>query len=118
MPKNKRRLQWHPRSHVLRNKTRCVVSSRTNGRDNGRVCEAICRTNQAFTTIHGLCNWSRIFLHVCIEFDLYSIGVQSIKKDLNMGKILLALLLNGRGTKAQGPMFRQIGLPSDQIGSQ
>ena len=39
-------------------------------------------------------------MRVCVEFDPYSIGVQSVKKDLNLEKELLTLLLDGRGTEA------------------
>ena len=119
MPKNKRRLQRHQRSHVLRNEARCVVRSRAIGRDSCSVGEATCRTHQAFATIHGLCNWSRIFLCLRVEFDPHSIGINIVKKDLNLENILLALLLNGRGTESQcRPVFREFGLPGDQIRSQ
>ena len=101
MPQNKRRLQRHQRSRVLRNVARGVVRNWASGRDNSRVCEAIRRTNQAFGTIHGLCNWGRIILGLCVEFDPHSIGVHCIKEDLNLKEILSTLLLNGRGTESQ-----------------
>lgn len=119
MPQNKRRLQRHERSHVLRNEARCVVSSRASRRNQSSVCEATCRANQDFATIHGLRDWGSVFLRLSVEFDPYSIGVNIVKKDLNLKEILLALLFDDRGAESQRrPVFRQVGLPGDEIGSQ
>jgi hypothetical protein len=63
VPQNKRRLQRHERSHVLRNEARCVVRSRTSRGNNSSVCEATCRANQDFATIHELRDWGSVFLH-------------------------------------------------------
>lgn len=101
MPQDKRGLQRHERSHVLRNEARCVVSSRASRRNKSSVCEATCRANQAFATTHGLRDRGSVILRLRVEFDLYSIGVNIVKKDLNLKEILLALLLNGRGTEPQ-----------------
>ena len=101
MPQNKGRLQRHQRPDVLRNEARGVVRSRTIGRDNGSVCEATCRTNQAFPTIHSLRDWASIFLPVRVQLDPYGFRVHIIKEDLNLKEILVTLLLNGRGTESE-----------------
>jgi hypothetical protein len=46
-------------------------------------------------------DWGSVFLCLSVKFDPYSIGVNVVKKDLNLKEILLALLLNGCGTESQ-----------------
>lgn len=84
MPQNKRRLQRHQRSYVLRNEARRVVRGWAIGRNNGIVCEAICRTNQAFATIHSVRDWVLLFLRLRVQLDPHGIGIDIIKKNLNV----------------------------------
>ena len=84
MPQNKWRLQWHERPRVLRNEARGVVPGWAIGRDNGSVCEATCRTNQAFATIHSVRDWVLVFLRLRVQFHSHGIGIDIIKKNLNV----------------------------------
>ena len=84
MPQNERSLQRHERSHVLRNEAWSIVCGRAIGRNNDSVCEEICRTNEAFATTHGLRNGVPVILRRRVEFDPHGIGIDIVKKSLNL----------------------------------
>ena len=85
VPENKRRFQRHQRPRVLRNEPRGVVSGWAIGRDNGGVCEATRRTNQAYATIHSVRDWVLVFfLRLRVQFDPHGIRIDIIKKNLNV----------------------------------
>ncbi len=84
MPQNERRLKRHERSCVLRNEARRVVSNRATRRNRSIVGEAICRSYQAFATIHRVRDWAGVLLRLRVEFDPHGIGIDIIKKNLNV----------------------------------
>ena len=101
MPQNERRFKRHERSYVLRNEARRVVSNRATRRHRSTVGEGICRSDQAFATIHSVRHWVLVFLALRVQFDPHGIGIHIIKKNLNVKHISLALLLDGRGAESQ-----------------
>lgn len=84
MPQNERSLKRHERSYVLRNEARRVVRNRATGWNRSTVGEGTCRSDQAFATIHSLRDWDLIFLRLRVEFDPHGIGIDIIKKNLNV----------------------------------
>ena len=101
MPQNERSLKRHERSHVAWNEARSVVSSRAACGNRSAVGEGTCRFGQAFATIHSERDWVPVLLRLRAEFDAYGVGIDTIKKNLNVKYILLALLLGGRGAESQ-----------------
>lgn len=88
-------------SYVVRNEARSVVRRRALRPNDGTVCEAVCHTNQWFSTIHNLGDRTAIFLPLRVQFDAYGFRTHIIKEDLNLEEILLTLLLNGCRTESK-----------------
>ena len=84
LPKNERCLKRHKRSYVLRNDARRVVSKRATRGNRSTVDEGTCRSDQAFATIHSVRGWVPLFLRLRVEFDPHGIGIDIIKKNLNV----------------------------------
>ena len=101
MPQNERTLKRHKSPYAPRNEARRVVSSRATCRNRSTVAEGTRRSGQAPATIHCMRDWTLAFLRVSVEFDLHGIGIDIIKKNLNVKLISLALLLDGRGAESQ-----------------
>lgn len=84
MPQNERSLKRHERSCVLRHEARRVVSNRATRRNRSTVGESTCRSDQAFATIHNERNWLLAFLRLRVQLDPHGIGINIIKKNLNV----------------------------------
>ena len=84
MPQNERSLKRHERSYVPRNEARRVVSNGATRRNRSTVGEGACRSDQAFATIHSVRDWVLVFLRLRVEFDPHGIGIDIIKKNLNV----------------------------------
>jgi hypothetical protein len=69
---------------MSRNEARRVVRKRATFRNRSTVGEDTCRPGQAFATIHSERDWDFVFLRVRVEFDLHGIGIDILKKDLNV----------------------------------
>ena len=84
MPQNERSLKRHQGSYVLRDEARRVVSNWAICRHRSTVGEGACRSDQALATIHCLRGWIPVFLRIRVEFDPHGIGIDIIKKNLNL----------------------------------
>ena len=101
MPQNERSLKRHECSCVPWNETRRVVSNRATCRNRSAVGEGARRFDRVFATGHDLRDWVSVFLRLRIKVDAYGIGIDIIKKNLNVKYISLALFLDGRGAESQ-----------------
>lgn len=84
MPQNEGSLNRHERSCVPRNEPWCVVGKRATYRNRDTVSERTRRSNQAFTTIHGVPDWALAFIRLGVQFNLHGIGIEIVKINLNM----------------------------------
>ena len=81
--------------------------------------KAVCGANEVFTAIEGLRDRGIGVLPFRVELDPYGIGIEVVKKDLNLKHELAFFLLDGRAAKAQHrPVLGELSLPIQQIGSQ
>jgi hypothetical protein len=88
VPQDERRLQRHECTAVLGNEPRSVISHGTSGRDLGGICVPILRADKATATIHGGSEGSAPVLPFCIQLHTYGIGIEIVKKDLNLEYVL------------------------------
>jgi hypothetical protein len=84
VPQNESRLERHERRCVLRNKARGVVRCWAIGRGIGSICEGTCRPDEAFAATHSERDWVLVFLRLRVQFDPHGIGIDIIKKSLNV----------------------------------
>ena len=84
MPQNESSLKRHERCCVLRNEARRVVCCWAIGRGIGSIWEGTCRPDEAFATIHSERDWVVVFLRLRVKFDPHGIGIDVIKKNLNV----------------------------------
>lgn len=84
MPENERSLKRHERSRMPRNETRRKVSDRAAGGKRSAVGERTCRFSRAIATSHNLRDWVAVFLRLRVEFHAHGIGIDFIKKNLNV----------------------------------
>lgn len=101
MPQNEGSFKGHECPQVARNQTWRVVSSRASCRNRSTVVEAASRSGHAFAAVHNELCRDRAFLCLGIEFDTHGVGIEIVKKNLNMKEIAFALSLNGRGAESQ-----------------
>jgi len=84
VPQNERRLKRHERSRVLRNEPRRVVSSRANRQNRSAVSEGARRSGHTLATNHRVRDWALVFLPIRVKFDTHGVGIEIIKKNLNV----------------------------------
>jgi len=86
---------------VLRDDARSIVGDRATRWNKSTVSEGTRCSDQAFAAIHSERAWVAVFLWLRVQFDLHGIGIDVIKKNLDVEYIFLSLLLDGRGPESQ-----------------
>ena len=86
---------------MVGNQPRGVVSCRASRGNSDGINEAVCRTDEALTTIHGLPNRRAAILSFGVQFNLHCFRIELIKINLNLKEILLPLLVHCGGTESQ-----------------
>lgn len=84
MPQNERRLKRYERSRVLRNEPWRIVSSRAACRNRSTVSEGTRSSGQRLTANHCVRYWAFVFLPVSVEFNAHGVGIEIVKKNLNV----------------------------------
>ena len=84
MPQNERSLERNERPSVPRDEARRVVGNRATCRNRSTVAVSTCCFDRAIVTIHSLRDWIPLFLRLRVEFDPHGIGIEIIKKSLNV----------------------------------
>ena len=86
---------------MVGNQARGEVSYRAGRGNSGGINEAVLRTDEALTAIHGLPKRRAAILSFGVQFDLNCFRIEFIKINLNLEKILLPLLIQRGGTESQ-----------------
>ena len=85
---------------MVRNQARGEVSYRASRGNLDGIREAVLRTDEALTAIHGLPKRRATILSFGVHFDLHCFRIEFIKINLNLEKILLPLLIHRGGTES------------------
>ena len=100
---------------VIRNEARRVVRGGASRRNTRSVHETVLRTDEALATIQAIPRRGVAVLPFRIELDADGVGIEVVKKDLNLKNVLPILLFYRRGAKShRWPVLCELGLPIEQ----
>ena len=118
MPENQRGLQRHKCSAMIRHQPRSVVGSGARRGNIRIISEPIDETDEALAAIQGMPRRGAAVLPFREELHTHGVGIEVVKKDLNLKKELPFLLFNYGAAKSQlWPVLCELRLPTEQFRS-